>query len=1170
MKVISDIKISSCSLLWSIILLLAVGISLHAQPLSSQQEALLRSSSPFERGRWVKIAIQQNGIYAISYEELKKLGFVDPTAVGVFGFGGALMSERLDKRPSDYMPAVPVWHHNGRLLFYGQGPTQIVLNKESHLLTHITNHYATEGYYFLTDAAQKQPIPAYHATHTDNATTTQEYDGYYFHEKELVSLKQSGRMLFGERIANGNKLLVNIETENNISTGKGHLTLAYVALPKQVGQMTVTLNGQNLFTDEVQRKEDLSAPNYLKGIRHVVTKDFSVATNKQATVELSFTPSNEIAYLDFIALQTKNNLSYTPGKQLAFRQATNAQKTLRQTINALPDDAKVWAILSPNKIFEVPLEKGVFVSETLKPDGQPVEFVAFKDEDALSPRIVGPVANTNRIRAHEGNPDLIIISSNALIREAERLADFHRTRRSLNVLCVSQEEVFNEFSSGTPDATAYRLLMKRFYDLRSDHDISHSTLHLLLFGDGAADNRLISDDWKSIKESGKELLLSYQSVNSLNITSYTSDDYFGLVKDGEDDLSVGAKTLCIGIGRFPVTTLYEAKNAVDKTIYYAENSSRGIWKNRATIVADDGNGYAHLRRAEELSKVLLKMMPEMMINKVYFDAFPKENKNGLTTFPLAKRKLFDAFEKGMLIVNYTGHGNPNAWADEQILTSSDIRRFNYPHLPLWITATCDFTNFDSYITSAGEAAFLNPKSGAIGLVTTTRVVYDIYNQELNLALLETFFEKKPDGKTVSFGTATRNAKNKLRSAFDDSSLINKLIFMYVGDPSIDFNLPSHRVVVEQINDTELSGDNDVELKALQKVTVKGSIRDANQHIDGNFSGDLSIIIFDSMTTMETLASNKPQEDTPVATYEDYPGLLYAGNCKVDEGHFTFDFIVPKDVTYNGGKNRINLYGYDAQHNIEAMGVDMSTKISSGDNEKNNDGKGPEIRKFQLDEASEENNFQTGPTPLLYVQLFDESGINLASGGLGHEITLIIDGRADYTFVLNDYYTASTNEAGVGEIIYRLPQIEEGDHEALFTVWDVANNVSEYRCHFRVNNDLAPNSSAAIVYPNPVPFGQAISFQLTFSNAQELLTGYLQLFDFTGREVVRSESFDIRPNTMGATSISVQPQTLYGTSPIPGLYLYRWTFTAPNGKQSFAKGKLVIIEPSNLKETPSTP
>ncbi|HML85910.1 MAG TPA: C25 family cysteine peptidase, partial [Bacteroidales bacterium] len=61
-------------------------------------------------------------------------------------------------------------------------------------------------------------------------------------------------------------------------------------------------------------------------------------------------------------------------------------------------------------------------------------------------------------------------------------------------------------------------------------------------------------------------------------------------------------------------------------------------------------------------------------------------------------------------------------------------------LPLFITATCEFSRFDDPgLTSAGELVLLNPDGGGIALLTTTRLAYSSSNSLLHTALFKEIF-----------------------------------------------------------------------------------------------------------------------------------------------------------------------------------------------------------------------------------------------------------------------------------------------------------------------------------------------------------------------------------------------------------------------------------------------
>lgn len=92
---------------------------------------------------------------------------------------------------------------------------------------------------------------------------------------------------------------------------------------------------------------------------------------------------------------------------------------------------------------------------------------------------------------HHADPqaDLVIIipTSQKLLKQAQRLKAFHEQHDSLKVNLVPADELFNEFSSGTPDASAYRRYMKMLYDRATGED--DRPKYLLLFGDRSEERR---------------------------------------------------------------------------------------------------------------------------------------------------------------------------------------------------------------------------------------------------------------------------------------------------------------------------------------------------------------------------------------------------------------------------------------------------------------------------------------------------------------------------------------------------------------------------------------------------------------------------------------------------------------------------------------------------------
>ncbi len=144
---------------------------------------------------------------------------------------------------------------------------------------------------------------------------------------------------------------------------------------------------------------------------------------------------------------------------------------------------------------------------------------------------------------------IIIPTSQKLLAQAQRLADFHAEHDGLRVRIVPADELYNEFSSGTPDANAYRRYMKMLYDrAETDADMPKS---LLLFGGCLWDNRMLTEAGRTL--SPDDYLLAFESENSFSHTdSYINDGFFALLDDGEGTNMLQGDKEDIGIGRFPV------------------------------------------------------------------------------------------------------------------------------------------------------------------------------------------------------------------------------------------------------------------------------------------------------------------------------------------------------------------------------------------------------------------------------------------------------------------------------------------------------------------------------------------------------------------------------------------------------------------------------------------
>ena len=144
------------------------------------------------------------------------------------------------------------------------------------------------------------------------------------------------------------------------------------------------------------------------------------------------------------------------------------------------------------------------------------------------PEFVHRIGNQDHHADEAVDMVILIPTSQKWLSQAERIKTLHETRDGLKVRIVPADELYNEFSSGTPDATAYRRYMKMLYD-RATTDEAMPRF-LLLFGDGAYDNRMLTSEWNGYDPD--DFLLCFESDNSFShVYCYVSDDFYGLLDD---------------------------------------------------------------------------------------------------------------------------------------------------------------------------------------------------------------------------------------------------------------------------------------------------------------------------------------------------------------------------------------------------------------------------------------------------------------------------------------------------------------------------------------------------------------------------------------------------------------------------------------------------------------
>jgi hypothetical protein len=1130
-----------------VILLLVCSKFLLAQR-TYQEHSVLTS------GNWYKFSVKDPGIYRIDVAFLKTLGFntssIPTNQLKIYGNGGDMLPENCGSIvPNDLQEnsilvedgGDGVFDGNDYILFFAQGPDRWISDSINHTFSHKKNLYSDSSYYYITLATNGKRIQDQDGQGGANITITS-FQDHYFHELDTVNFLSSGKQWFGEEFAQAPGKTVarsfTIDFPNMLSS-PATLKLNCVARSFGSGSsFTANINQGPVLTVNVPPVA--TGPYDLFALSSTAAGNFS-STGSPVKLDLGFSLGsvNAQGWLDWFEIICTRALSLSGVNQLMFRDfnSVGLGNTGNFIIAGASAETQVWDVSDPlNPVNMLGSLQGTNYSFS-NSCSRLHEYVAFNKTSFLQPVALGRV--TNQDIHSPTKTDFLIIAHPNLISEGQRLAAYHQQRDHLRTTVVTTDQVYNEFSSGSPDPTALRDYVKMFYD-RAGTDFASRPKYLLLFGDA-------SFDYKNRLNGNTNLVPAYESSVSLDpLQTYTSDDFFGFLDDKDDINGNGNYFLDIGIGRIPASNLRQAKSIVDKIIAYNDPKSLGAWRNETTFVADDEDANLHLQDAEVETQTAQKTDSLLNVEKIYLDAFQQQSNAAGARYPDANLAVNNSFFRGTLIWNYNGHGSYRRLAEEVILDDNIISTMNNANrLPLFITATCDVAPFDNPLQSSiGENLLLRENTGAIALMTTTRIVFAFSNRVINQNYLATALAKKPDGTYLSLGSAVKETKNLTYRFFGD--IVNNRKFTLLGDPALTLAFPVNKITTTSItNNLGVAQDT---LKALSTYTVSGEVTDQSGNRISDFNGTIYPTVYDKVQQVSTRGNDA---SSVVTTFSARRNIIFKGKAQVTAGKFSYNFIVPKDIDYRFGPGRISYYGENGS--TDGSGAFEKFQVG-GSGDSSSDKEGPSIQVFLNDEKFISGGI-SNEKPLLIVKLQDSSGINIMGTGIGHDLVAIVDNDQSKQFILNEFYESDRDNYHKGTVRFQLPVLEDGLHTLTVKAWDVANNSNQTGIDFRIIKAQDLTLQHVLNYPNP--FTTRTNFWFEHNRPGEELRVTVQIFTVSGKLVKTLRSTII---TTGNRSSEVEwdGRDDYGNKIGRGVYIYTLSVQTSDGKTARKLEKLYLL------------
>lgn len=1053
-----------------------------------------KEHSVLATGTWAKIRVPATGVYRITNELVRQAGFTDASKVKIYGYGGALQPEVIEEDyliSTDDLKEVPTYYNSkGQRLFHAIGP----VTYQDELLGDIATPYNYKTSQNVVQARRRNYFSDY---------------GYYFLTQDEAEPQTVDSATFA---------------------GSFYPSPHYNNSLYEVDRYAWYQGGRQLYDSKaipLGTGADFSIPR--RGSGESGRMILYVTADRATTVSVKL---NDV---DLGSFRVTTTDTYDHGSRagqiyqvdnLAANNTVHIENTGSGTVRL---DYIQLTVDDQNIAPPPQLSAGNF----------PI------------PEYVHRITNQDLHATPQADMVIIIPTSQHLLQQADRLKQHHEQFDNLRVVIVPADELYNEFSSGTPDANAYRRFVKMLYDRAEDE--ADLPKYLLLFGDGAWDNRMLTDEWNATTPDN--FLLCVESENSLNeILCYVDDCFYGLLDDGEGGNPMSSDKLDIGIGRFPVRDNEQAKVMVDKTIAYALNANGGSWQNTLMFMGDDGNANEHMRDADDAAEDIRSRYPSYLIRKVMWDAYPRETSATGNSYPEATKIIRQQQQQGALILDYAGHGSEISISHERVLTIADFQNFRNDNLPLWITASCDIMPFDAATTNIGEEALLNSRGGAIAFFGTTRTVYANRNRVMNMAYLRHVLNVE-DGRRITLGEAQRRAKNDLITSGQDRTT-NKMQYSLLGDPALSLNTPTEQIVVDSVDNQPLSSTDGVQIRAGQTVTVKGHIERQGQIVD-TFNGTVHATVHDAQ---EQIAGkrNDPDMDkvtppTKAFTFYDRTKTLFAGQDNVKDGYFEFTFAVPMDINYTNESGLVTLHAIDGQQR-QSIAHGLTDKITVGLTAAgSNDSIGPSIYCY-LNSPSFVNGGKVNTTPYFVAEISDKDGINAAGTGIGHDMELSIDGRKTLTFTLNDNFRFDFGSYTSGSTFYSLPELEPGPHTLTFRAWDILNNPSTATLDFQVVKGLSPNLFSVDCTDNPAR--STTTFIINHDRTGSNMDVEIDIYDMSGRQLWHHAESGVP--TSGAYTTTWNLQTDGGRRLQTGVYLYRATISTDGSRKVSKAQKLIVI------------
>lgn len=1074
-------------------------------------------SSALASGRWVKISTDpEGGIHFVSYRDLRKWGFSSPERVSVAGYGTLTDSDVLSQNNYiDDLPQIAALHADGGIYFYASPAARIAKGSDG-CLSSVANPYVMRPCYFLTDS--RTPVaPEEEGLDVASSQPQTEFTALVRHETDAISYGQSGRGLVGEDFRINPSRMFRIELPGHVSGTEAWVRVRFASRTSAQSALVLTERGERLDADGALPAASGNNYGSLTDVEASVTP-----SDGRIDLGITFVGMGTIysANLDFIEVNylREIRIGSEPVAFMASRPSVSIEGAKAST--------RIWDVTDPRRPVALTVASADGATVWISPFMGERRYVAWNAGEGIpTPVFEGPVSSQN---LHDGSqrPEMVIIAPHEMLAAARRVAALHELTDSMATLVVDQQQIFNEFSSGTVHPTAFRHFLKMLYDRGKES--GRPLRYALMMGRGSFDNRRLTSSVAALRQ---PLMPIWQSAESMSeLGSYTTDDYLAQLEDNAG-LRPDSDPYSIAVGRITARSAAEASAYVDKLERYMLSTPHGAWASRAAMLADDGDNASHMRQSEEQIGAFMSASPgdAMLYERIYLDAYPLTG--GVCRE--ARSRLHRMIDDGILWWNYIGHANKYYLTGQGVMTLNDITSLRNRRWPVFFGATCYFMQWDGIDQSGAEKLLFNSRGGVIAAITATRPVFISENAKLSKAVGLEALTLDDNGKPTPVGESLRRAKNRLASPGGESNS-NKLRYALLGDPAMRPSFAPGKVEILEVDGRKIDAteDDDIVIMARSQVSISGEVTDSRGRRDEAFNGHVSLTLYDAERSVTTLGRDIDGSAGRRFTYEDHGSKLFEGADTVINGRWNMTVSMPSEIADNYRQATITLTA--TGNGIGAAGCERRLYVYGTDDSQPTDTVAPLIERIYLNHPDFTDGGLVDPSPMLIAEISDNVGINLSTAGIGQTMTLRIDGRDVFNDVAS-YYSPATGRQAAGTINYPLSGLAEGRHTLELRVYDTSGNEAAAMLTFVVDSQLAPEIFD--IYTDVNPATTQANFYISHNRPDAMLGITVSVYSMSGMLVWsttvndRSDMFTSAPVTWNLTDRS-------GRRVPRGIYIYR--------------------------------